>query len=589
LKDRRHRAAFSTAPLNEDLMKNQEIADIFSRLADILEIRGEEFFRVNTYRRVARIIEDLPADVADLVESGELLDIKGIGKGTVAGVEEYLETGGMSRYEEARKSIPKGLAELLSIPGLGPKTIGLLWHELNVKSIKSLKRALRSRKILELPGMGPKKVENIEAGMRVYESRSGRLTLGTVLPAALATVTELREATGIDDIEVAGSIRRWRETIGDIDILALSSKPAPVIKAFTELPRVVEVLAAGTTKASVRVADGLQMDLRVVSPSVYGAALMYFTGSQAHNVRLRGLAQSKGLKLSEYGLFKGDRRIAGRTEQDVQKKLGLEFIPPELREDRGEVEAALESELPELVELSDIRGDLHVHSNYSDGHSTIEEVARAAKARGYKYVSINDHSRSLGVAHGLTIERLLEQAEEIAQVNQRVKGITVLSGTEADILSDGSMDFPDEVLEKLDVVVGSIHSGFQQSEDKITGRILSAIQNPHVDIIGHPTGRLLGTRPAYDVDLERVMAAAADTGTALEINAYHERLDLNDINARRAAEMGVKVAINTDSHHVDQMWTMELGVRTARRGWLTPANILNTLTTKALLKVLGGA
>ncbi len=570
-------------------MKNQEIADIFGRLADILEIRGEEFFRVNTYRRVARIIEDLSADVADLVESGEILDIKGVGKGTVAGIEEYLETGGMRRYEEARKSIPKGLAELLSVPGLGPKTIGLLWHELDVKSIKSLKRTLRGKKILELPGMGPKKVENIEAGVRVYESRSGRLTLGTVLPAALATVAELREATGIDDIEVAGSIRRWRETIGDIDILALSSKPAPVIKAFTELPRVVEVLAAGTTKASVRVADGLQMDLRVVPPSVYGAALMYFTGSQAHNVRLRGLAQSKGLKLSEYGLFKGERRIAGRTEQDVQKKLGLQFIPPELREDRGEVEAALENELPELVELADIRGDLHVHSNYSDGHSTIEEVARAAKARGYKYVSINDHSRSLGVAHGLTIERLLEQAEEIAQVNQRVKGITVLSGTEADILSDGSMDFPDDCLEKLDVVVGSIHSGFQQSEDKITGRILSAIQNPHVDIIGHPTGRLLGTRPAYDVDLEAVMAAAADTGTALEINAYHERLDLNDINARRAAEMGVKVAISTDSHHVDQMWVMELGVRTARRAWLTPANILNTLTTKALLKALSGA
>ncbi len=570
-------------------MKNQEIADIFGWLADILEIRGEEFFRVNTYRRVARIIEDLSADVADLVESGEILDIKGVGKGTVAGIEEYLETGGMRRYEEARKSIPKGLAELLSIPGLGPKTIGLLWHELDVKSLKSLKRALRSRKILELPGMGPKKVENIEAGIRVHESRSGRLTLGTVLPAALAAVAELREATGIDDIEVAGSIRRWRETIGDIDILALSSKAAPVIKAFTELPRVVEVLAAGTTKASVRVVDGLQMDLRVVPPSVYGAALMYFTGSQAHNVKLRGLAQSKGLKLSEYGLFKGERRIAGRTEQDVQKRLGLEFIPPELREDRGEVEAALESELPELVELADIRGDLHVHSNYSDGHSTIEEVARAAKARGYSYVSINDHSRSLGVAHGLTVERLLEQAEEIAQVNQGVKGITVLCGTEADILSDGSMDFPDDVLEKLDIVVGSIHSGFQQSEDKITGRILSAIRNPHVDIIGHPTGRLLGTRPAYDVDLEQVMAAAADTGTALEINAYHERLDLNDINARRAAEMGVKLAINTDSHHIDQMWTMELGVRTARRAWLTPANVLNTLTVKALLKALSGA
>ncbi|MBN2566048.1 MAG: DNA polymerase/3'-5' exonuclease PolX, partial [Candidatus Eisenbacteria bacterium] len=539
-------------------MKNAEIAALFERLADIMEIRGEAFFRANAFRRVARILEDLSTDVADLVESGELTDMQGIGKGTADAIAEYLETGRITRYEEEKKTIPKGLVELLSVPGLGPKTIGLLWRELDVRSMNSLKRALRSKKILELPGIGPKKVENIEAGIRVYESRTGRLTIGTVITSAKATVEELKEATGIEDIEVAGSIRRWRETIGDIDVLALSSKPGPVIEAFTKLPRVTEVLAAGTTKASVRVSDGLQMDLRVVPPAVYGAALMYFTGSQAHNVKLRGLAQSKGLKLSEYGLFRGEDRVAGRTEKSVMKKLGLGFIPPELREDRGEVEAALAGELPELVELSDIRGDLHAHSNYSDGHSTIEEVARAAKARGYQYVSINDHSRSLGVAHGLSVERLMKQGEEIAEVNKRLKGITVLRGTEVDILSDGTMDFPDEVLEELDVVVASIHSGFQQPQDRITGRILSAIDNPHVDIIGHPTGRLLGTRPAYEVDLERVMKAAANTGTALEINAWHERLDLNDVNARRAAEMGVKVAISTDSHHVDQLWMMEL-------------------------------
>ncbi|MFH1689456.1 MAG: DNA polymerase/3'-5' exonuclease PolX [Candidatus Eisenbacteria bacterium] len=567
-------------------MKNREIAEIFELLADVLEIKDESVFRVNAYRRVARILGDLPSDVAGLVESREILGIQGVGKGTADAIAEYLETGAISQYERERKSIPRGLVELLSIPGLGPKTIGLLWRELDVKSLKSLKRILRGKKILELPGIGPKKVENIEAGIRVYESRSGRLTLGTVLPAALATVDELKEATGIDQVEVAGSIRRWRETIGDIDILALSSKPRLVIEAFTNLPRVTEVLAAGSTKASVRVADGLQMDLRVVPPSVYGAALMYFTGSQAHNVHLRGLAQSKGLKLSEYGLFKGDRRVAARTEESIYKKLGMEYVEPELREDRGEVEAALEGTLPELVELSDIRGDLHVHSNYSDGHSTIEDVARAAKARGYKYVSINDHSHSLGVAHGLTVERLLEQAEEIAQVNERVNGIAVFSGTEADILSDGRVDFPDEVLESLDIVVASIHSGFQQSSDRITGRMISAIENPHVDIIGHPTGRLLGTRPAYDVDLERVMSAAADSGTALEINSHHERLDLNDVNARRAAEMGVRVAISTDCHHVDQMWMMELGVRTARRGWLDRGNVLNTLTPKALLRSL---
>lgn len=569
-------------------MKNQEIADIFELLADVLEIKEESVFRVNAYRRAARILEDLPSDVEALVESGELLDIPGVGKGTADAIAEYLETGAISQYERERKSIPRGLVELLSVPGLGPKTIGLFWRELDVKSLKSLKRALRGKKILDLPGIGPKKVENIEAGVRVYESRSGRLTLGTVLPAALATVDELKEATGIEDIEIAGSIRRWRETIGDIDILALSSKPEAVIEAFTNLPRVTEVLAAGTTKASVRVADGLQMDLRVVPPAHYGAALNYFTGSQAHNVHLRGLAQSKGLKLSEYGLFKGDRCLAARTEESIYRKLGMDYVEPELREDRGEVEAALEGELPDLVELRDIRGDLHMHSNYSDGHATIEEVARAAKARGYKYVAITDHSRSLGIAHGLSVERLLEQADEIAQVNARVNGIAVLAGTEADILSDGSVDFPDEVLERLDIVIASVHSGFQQSQDKITGRMISAIENPHVDIIGHPTGRLLGTRPAYDVDLERVMAAAADKGTALEINSHYERLDLNDVHARRAAEMGINIAISTDSHHIDQMWMMELGVRTARRGWLTRANVLNTLTPKALLKVLHG-
>ncbi|HYW68652.1 MAG TPA: DNA polymerase/3'-5' exonuclease PolX, partial [bacterium] len=440
---------------------------------------------------------------------------------------------------------------------------------------------------LDVPGIGPKKVENIEAGIRVYESRSGRLTLGTVLPAALTTVAELRHATGIDEIEVAGSIRRWRETIGDIDILALSSKPEPVIEAFTSLSRVSEVLAAGSTKASVRVSDGLQIDLRVVPPESYGAALNYFTGSQAHNVHLRGLAQSKGLKLSEYGLFKGERRVAGKTEESIYKKLGMEYVEPELREDRGEVEAALEGALPELLELSDIRGDLHAHSDYSDGHATIEEMARAAKATGYKYISMSDHSHSLGVAHGLTVERLAEQGEEIDEVNKRLKGFTVLKSTEVDILSDGRLDFPDEVLEQLDIVVASVHSGFQQSREKITGRMLSAIENPNVDIIGHPTGRLLGTRPAYDVDIEAVMEAAAETGTALEINSHYERLDLNDVNCRRAAEMGVKVAISTDSHHLDQLWMMELGVRTARRGWLRRENVLNTLTTKGLLKAVG--
>jgi DNA polymerase (family 10) len=567
-------------------MKNREIADILSRLADIYEITGEDAFRVVAYRRAARIIGDEPDDVADLAAAGTLTDIPGIGKGTAAKVEEYLATGGIAAYEDAKKTVPAGLLELLSVPGLGPKTTGLLWKSLGVKSLSGLKRALRGRKILTLPGIGPKKVEVIEAGLRAYESRSGRLTLGGILPTALSVLDALRALPGVETADLAGSVRRWRETIGDVDVLVASRAPARVIRAFTALPMVSEVLAAGTTKASVRVADALQIDLRVVSPSAYGAALMYFTGSKDHNVRLRGLAQDKGFKLNEYGLFKGETALAARTEEAVYRRLGLPFIPPELREDRGEVEAALSDSLPELVELGQIRGDLHLHTEWSDGASSIAGIAKAARAHGYSYAAVTDHTRSLGIAHGLSVERLEKQKEEVAAVNRRLKGFTVLTGAEVDILSDGRLDFPDEVLAGLDVVVASVHSGFQQPEDRITGRIVSAIENPHVDIIGHPTGRLLGGRPEYAVDMARVMEAAARTRTALEINCYHERLDLNDVNARKAVELGIPLALGTDSHHTDQLWMMELGVATARRGWAGPAAVLNTLSKAALLRAL---
>lgn len=567
-------------------MKNKEIAEILSSLADILEITGQDPFRVNAYRRVARIVDDLPTDVAELSASGAITEVPGIGKGTAERIAEYLASGRIAAYEEAKRTIPAGLSELLLVPGLGPKTIGLLWKSLGVKSLSGLKRALRGRKILELPGIGPKKVENIEAGVRAHESRSGRLTLGAVLPTALEVIGALAAIQGVERADLAGSVRRRRETIGDIDVLAASAKPAAVVRAFVKLPLVEEVLAAGTTKASVRVAGALQIDLRVVKPGQYGAALMYFTGSKEHNVRLRGIAQEKGLKLNEYGLFKGAKAAAARTEAAVYEKLGLPLVPPELREDRGEVEAAMAGRLPELLDGAQIRGDLHVHSNWSDGGSTIEEVARAAKARGYSYVAITDHTRSLGIAHGLSVERLERQLEEITALNKRLRGFRVLSGSEVDILSDGRLDLPDAVLERLDVVVASIHSGFQQSEDRITGRIVSAVENPRVDIIGHPTGRLLGTRPAYAVDLGRVMEAAAKSGAALEINCYHERLDLNDVNARRAVELGVRLALGTDSHHVDQFWMMELGVATARRAWAGPASVLNTMPAAALLRHL---
>lgn len=570
-------------------MKNEEIAAAFGTLADILEIKGADRFRVNAYRRVSRIVEGLSVDVANLIESGELRDIPGVGEGTASLMEEYVATGRMSTLEEERGSIPKRLIELLSIPGLGPKTIGLLWKELDVKSISRLKRALRGEKILDLPGMGRKKVENIRAGLAAYESRSGRLTLGVVLPVARGIVNELEGMREVKAIELAGSVRRYRETIGDIDVLVASGSPGPVIQTFTGLDTVEEVLAAGKTKASVRVSGALQVDLRVVEPSSWGAALVYFTGSADHNVRLRGLAQDLGMRLNEYELLKGERRVAARTEVAVYRKLGLEFIPPELREDRGEVEAALTGDLPELVDVSDMRGDLHVHSDWSDGHATVEQMARLAKRRGYTYMSVNDHSRSLGVAHGLTPERLEEQMKEIDAVNARLKGFTVLTGTEVDILSDGSLDLPDDLLERLDVVVASVHSGFSQSSDRITGRMVSAIENPNVNIIGHPTGRLLGSREPYAVDLDRVMKAAAENGTALEINAYHERLDLCDVNARRAGELGVGIVISTDSHRPEDLASMELGVRTARRGWLRKSHVLNTLPLRSLRKRLASS
>ncbi len=567
-------------------MKNREIAHLFEALANILEIQNVNRFRVNAYRRVARALEELTVDVAGLIESGEITGIPGIGKGTAAAISEYLETGTIGSYEQAKAEIPKGLLELLAISGLGPKTVGLFWRELNIRSLRELKRRVHSEKLLALPGMGEKRIERIQAGIRAYESGAGRMLIGTALSLAEMVKAELQKVPGVTEVSAAGSMRRWKETIGDVDLLVTGGSPEATIEAFTSMPGVEEILASGSTKASVRIEETLQVDLRVVSKSEWGAALMYFTGSKEHNVRLRALAREQGLKLNEYGLFKGEEKLSSRTERAVYRKLGMAWVPPELREDRGEVEAAIEGRLPRLVEMEDIRGDLHMHSVWSDGSSTIEEVARAAEARGYEYIIVSDHSRSLKIANGLSIERLEQQALEIDDVNRRVKGIVVLKGTEADILSDGSVDYPDEVLERLDVVVASIHSGFQQSSDRITGRIISAMENPHVDIIGHPTGRLIGRREAYRVDMERVMEAAAETGTALEINCHDERIDLNDVHIRQAAEMGVELSLGTDSHDVSQMWAIVIGVHTARRGWLGPESLLNTLTLEALLSAL---
>lgn len=564
-------------------MKNRELASLFDRMADLLEFKGENPFKVNAYRRAARVIGDLTEDIEERSASGTLGKIPGIGAAIAKKVAEYLETGRIARFEEAREGVSDDLIALLDLPGLGPKTLRQLHDALGIENLADLQQAIESGDLEALPGFGKKKAENLLRGIQRYAQSKERMPLGKALGIATELTEALRSSAGVHRIEAAGSLRRMRETVGDIDLLATGADGPAIIGAFVRLPLVNEVLAAGDTKGSVIVADGRQVDLRVVDKDAYGAALAYFTGSQAHNIRLRGIARERGLKINEYGIWRGDERIGGENEEDIYTALDMPWIPPELREDRGEIEAAQARALPHLVERAHIRGDLHVHSTYSDGAATLEEIAAHARQLGYTYVAITDHSQSLHIANGLSEERLYRQIEEIERINRTLSGFRLLSGTEVDIKSDGTLDFPDDLLARLDLVIASVHSGFKQSEDRITGRLLSAIHHPHVDIIGHPTGRLLTTRDAYAVDLERVIEAAAETGTALEINAYAERLDLDDLHCRRAKDMGVKLAIGTDSHRLEQMDIMHLGLGVARRGWLEPSDVINTWAVGELI------
>jgi len=566
-------------------MKNADIAAIFSEFADILEIRGDNPFRISSYRRTARTIEEMTEDVAVLAERGELQKYPGIGKATAEKIIEYLQTGKIAKYEKAKEGIPDTLIRLLRIPSMGPKTVAMLHKKLKVAGIDDLKQAIEAGKLEGLPGMGAKKIENILKGIQVLESSKGRIPLGEALPLVEGIIGQMEKVKGVERIEAAGSLRRRRETIGDIDILVASTKGKDIIDHFVSLPEAYETLVAGDTKGSIRTEDGLQVDLRVVRPRSYGAALQYFTGSKAHNIRMRDLAKREGLKINEYGLFKGKKRLAGESEAELYQALGMSWTPPELREDRGEVEAALEGRLPPLVEPRHIKGDFHVHSEWSDGNATIDQVAAAAAEMGYKYLVISDHSQSLRIANGLTAERIKKQMKEIDRVNKAHKDTRLLKGTEVDILGDGRLDFPDEVLAQLDFVTASIHSGFKGDRKKITRRVIRAVENPYVTTIGHPTGRVLGAREAYEIDLTAVMKACTETGTALEINAFYDRLDLDDVHCRMAKEMGVKLAIGTDAHHLDQLWMMELGLGVARRGWLEPKDLLNCMSIAQLRRL----
>ncbi len=565
-------------------MKNKELADLFGKMADILEFQGENPFKISAYRKASRILDDLTQDIREVAEGGKLREIPGIGEGMAQKIEEYLKTGKVAKFEEVRRGIPDELIAMMEIPGMGPKTLAIIHKERGISNLSQLEKAVEEGILISLPGMGEKKVENIKRGIQLLKQSKGRMNLGMAFPIAKRIVEKLREETGSEKIEWAGSLRRMKETIGDIDILATGGHPDQIIQAFTHLPEVKQVLASGETKASVIVEGGLQIDLRVVEEDSYGAALQYFTGSKAHNIHLRGIAKAKGIKINEYGVFKGEKKIGGKEEREVYQALGMVWIAPELREDRGEIEAAQGKSLPNLIEESEIKGDLHIHSNWSDGSSPIEEVARAAQKKGYQYVVICDHTQSLKITHGLNEERLIKQMEEIDQLNAKMKGFRILKGAEVDILSDGNLDLSEKMLERLDMVIAAVHSGFKQAREKMTKRIVKALENPFVHVLAHPSGRLLGSREPYEIEMDEIMEAAHKNGKALEINAYYERLDLDDIYCRKAKEMGIRLAIGTDTHHLDQMWMMSLGVAVARRGWLETQDVLNTLSLKEILK-----
>ncbi len=567
-------------------MKNLEIAKLFRDIANILEIKGENRFRVRAYERAAQNIEGLSEDIENFVEQNRLQEIAGIGKDLSERIKEFVKTGKIKIYQDLKRTIPEGVLGLLEIPSVGPKTAKLLHEKLKIKNIQGLENAIKKGKLKDIIGIKEKTIENIIKGIDLVKRSKERMFLSQAIQIYDEFEKALKNLSEVRKIACAGSLRRRKETVRDIDILVISSKPNKVMDAFVRLPLVGEILAQGETKSSLRTKADIQIDCRVVQEKSFGAALIYFTGSKNFNIKLRQLGIRRGLKINEYGVFKKNRFVAGKTEEEIFKLLGMAYIEPELREGTGEIELATDDRLPQLIELKDIKGDLHVHSLWSDGGNTVEEVARAAHKRGYSYVAVTDHSQSLKVANGLSIADLKKKRKEIEQINKKLKNFRVLYGTEVDIDSEGDIDYKDDVLKEFDLVVAAIHTGFKQSKEQLTRRIIRACNNKYVNIIAHPTGRLFGVRDAYNLDLEKIFKAARETNTHLEINSFPNRLDLNDLNCRRAKEIGAKLAINTDSHTVGQLDSIGLGVSVARRGWLSSGNVINTLPLEELLKTL---
>jgi len=566
---------------------NADIATVFEEIADLLEIENANPFRVRAYRNAARQLQGMGVPAADMVAKGEdLTELPGIGEDLAAKIQEIVETGECRFLEKLRKKTPPTITELLKIPGLGPKRVRALYHELDVQTLEQLARAARDGRIRALPGFGEKTEQAIIEAIAAHVTEQRRFKLAVTAQYAEPLKKYLEKTPGVKQVVLAGSYRRCRETVGDLDILVTASEPETAMARFAAYDEVKDVAAQGTTRATVILRSGLQVDLRVVEEACFGAALQYFTGSKAHNIEIRRLAQARRLKLNEYGIFKGEKRIGGATEEEVYRAVGLPWIPPELRENRGEIEAARAGKLPKLVERSDLKGDLHAHTKATDGHNSLKEMAEAARARGLEYLAITEHSRRLTVAHGLDVKRLRQQMNEIDKLNEKLDGITLLKGIEVDILEDGALDLPDDVLSELDLVVGAVHSKFNLARARQTERILRAMDHPHFTILAHPTGRLLDTREPYDVDMLKVIRKARQRGCFLELNAHPERLDLLDVYCQMAKEEGVWVAISTDAHSTQDLDNLIYGVGQARRGWLTRDDVLNTRPLKMLKPLL---
>lgn len=568
-------------------VQNKDIADIFNKMADLLDIQGANPFRIRAYRNAARNLSSLPQNVSDMIkEGGDLTRLAGIGNDLAGKIKEIVETGSLSQLEEIEAKIPSELNQLIKISGLGPKRVKALHRNLGVDNLKDLKKAAEKGKIQELKGFGRKIEQEILEGLQRMDGKEDRIKLSEAEQRARPLLTFLKKAKGIKEVVVAGSYRRRKETIGDLDILVTCKKGAKVMDRFTDYEDVRKVISKGKTRSSIVLRSGLQVDLRVLPQVSYGAALHYFTGSKSHNIEVRKLAVKKGLKINEYGVFKKEERIAGKTEKEVYDTVGLAFIEPELRENRGELDAARQGQLPDLIKLEDLRGDLHTHTKETDGHNSLEEMAKAAKDRGYEYMAVTEHSKKVAMAKGLDAERLKKQIKEIDRLNEKLEGIILLKGIEVDILKDGSLDLPDEILKELDLTVCSVHYNQNLPEKQQTERIIRAMDNPYFNILAHPTGRLINEREPYAVDLEKIMEAARDRGCFFEINAHPDRLDLSGQYCKMAKDMGLKVVISTDAHSLADLDFMRFGVDQARRGWLEAGDVINTRSWKQLRKIL---